>query len=164
MLQENLLFNKSIRDNIALADSTIPIEQIVEASKMAGSHGFISEMSEGYDTVIYEQGRNLSGGQRQRIAIARALVTSPRILLFDEATSALDYESEAIIQNNMKQICQGRTVLIVAHRLSSVRDADRIFVVENGRLVEQGPHNILVNTDGRYAKLFKLQTEGSTAG
>src|SRR5712664_498388 len=117
VLQENVLFNQSIRDNIALPDPSMPIEQVVEAAKLAGAHDFILELPEGYDTIVGERGASLSGGQRQRIAIARALVTNPRILIFDEATSALDYESERIIQDNMQRIAQGRTVFVIAHRL-----------------------------------------------
>ncbi|WP_269214278.1 type I secretion system permease/ATPase [Pseudacidovorax intermedius] len=133
VLQENLLFNRSIRENIAIADPAAPLDMVMQAAKMAGAHDFISELTEGYDTVVGEQGASLSGGQRQRIAIARALFTRPRILIFDEATSALDYESEAIVQRNMAAICKGRTVFIIAHRLSAVRQADRIVVMERGR-------------------------------
>src|SRR5581483_101957 len=115
-LQENILFNRSIRDNIALADPGMPIERVINAAKLGGAHDFILELPEGYDTILSERGGSLSGGQRQRIAIARALVTEPRVLIFDEATSALDYESERIIQDNMRRIVQGRTVIIVAHR------------------------------------------------
>jgi subfamily B ATP-binding cassette protein HlyB/CyaB len=114
-------------------------------------------MPEAYDTVVGERGGSLSGGQRQRIAIARALVSDPRILIFDEATSALDYESERIIQENMRSICQGRTVLIIAHRLSTVRHADRIITIEAGEVVEDGTHDELLKQDGRYARLFKVQ-------
>ena len=109
VLQENLLFNRSVRENIAITDPAAPIEAVVRVAQLAGAHDFISELPEGYDTVVGEQGSNLSGGQRQRVAIARALFTNPRILIFDEATSALDYESEAIITHNMAAICQGRT-------------------------------------------------------
>ena len=123
VLQENLLFNRSVRENIAIVDPAAPIEAVMRAAQLAGAHEFISELPEGYDTVVGEQGASLSGGQRQRIAIARALFTQPRILIFDEATSALDYESEAIVQRNMAQICKGRTVFIIAHRLGSVRQA-----------------------------------------
>src|SRR5262252_1867693 len=125
VLQENMLFNRSVRDNIALADPAMPMERVIAAARLAGAHEFILELEEGYDTMVGERGSTLSGGQRQRIAIARALVTDPRILIFDEATSALDYESERIIQQNMKEIARGRTVLIIAHRLSAVRAADR---------------------------------------
>ena len=120
VLQENLLFNRSVRENIAITDPAAPIEAVMQVAQLAGAHEFISELPEGYDTVVGEQGASLSGGQRQRIAIARALFTNPRILIFDEATSALDYESEAILQRNMAAICKGRTVIVIAHRLSSV--------------------------------------------
>ncbi|MCK1742517.1 type I secretion system permease/ATPase [Bradyrhizobium sp. 139] len=157
VLQDNMLFNRSVRDNIALADPTLPMERVMDAAKLAGAHDFILELPEGYDTVVGERGSTLSGGQRQRIAIARALVTNPRILIFDEATSALDYESERIIHDNMKEIARGRTVLIIAHRLSTVRGADRIFTLERGRLVEDGTHDALIKTGGRYAALHRLQ-------
>jgi ATP-binding cassette, subfamily B, bacterial HlyB/CyaB len=157
VLQDNMLFNRSVRDNIALADPTLPMARIMDAAKLAGAHDFILELPEGYDTVVGERGSTLSGGQRQRIAIARALVTNPRILIFDEATSALDYESERIIHDNMKEIASGRTVLIIAHRLSTVRGADRIFTLERGRLVEDGTHDGLIKTGGRYAALHRLQ-------
>lgn len=158
VLQENMLFNRSIRDNIALSNPALPIEAIIEAAKLAGAHEFICELPEGYDSMVGEHGTGLSGGQRQRVAIARALITNPRILIFDEATSALDYESEKIIQDNMRQICTGRTVLIIAHRLSAVRDADRIIVMERGQIAEQGSHaELLRNPTGIYAHLYQLQ-------
>jgi subfamily B ATP-binding cassette protein HlyB/CyaB len=158
VLQENNLFTRSIRDNIALANPVLPIETIIEAAKLAGAHEFICELPEGYDTHVGEHGTGLSGGQRQRIAIARALITNPRILIFDEATSALDYESEKIIQDNMRLICAGRTVLIIAHRLSAVRDANRIIVMERGQVAESGSHDELIaNPDGIYAYLYRLQ-------
>lgn len=158
VLQENMLFNRTIRENIALADPGLPMEAVIGAAKLAGAHDFILELPEGYDTVVGEHGATLSGGQRQRIAIARALITNPRILIFDEATSALDYESERIIQNNMKAICQGRTVLIIAHRLSAVRDANRIIVLDRGQLVEQGTHaELLMHEAGHYSRLHRLQ-------
>jgi ATP-binding cassette, subfamily B, bacterial HlyB/CyaB len=157
VLQENVLFNRSIRDNIALADPATPIERVITAATLAGAHDFILELPEGYDTVVGERGASLSGGQRQRVAIARALVTNPRILIFDEATSALDYESERVIQENMIQITKGRTVFVVAHRLSAVRRSDRIVTIDRGRLVEDGTHDDLVKTGGRYASLFRIQ-------
>jgi subfamily B ATP-binding cassette protein HlyB/CyaB len=157
VLQENVLFNQSIRDNIALPDPAMPIERVVEAAKLAGAHDFILELPEGYDTIVGERGTSLSGGQRQRIAIARALVTNPRILIFDEATSALDYESERIIQDNMARIAHGRTVLIIAHRLSTVRRSNRIITIDRGRLVEDGTHDELINKGGRYAALYRVQ-------
>lgn len=161
VLQENLLFNRSIRENIAIADPAAPLEQVIHAAQMAGAHDFIGELSEGYNTIVGEQGGGLSGGQRQRVAIARALFTNPRILILDEATSALDYESEAIIQRNMAEICRGRTVLIIAHRLSAVRDANRIIVMDKGKMVEVGSHAELVGLQqGLYAYLWKMQGQG----
>ncbi|MBY0317227.1 MAG: type I secretion system permease/ATPase [Reyranella sp.] len=157
VLQESVLFNRSIRDNIALADPAMPIDQVVAAAKLAGAHDFILELPEGYDTVVSERGGTLSGGQRQRIAIARALTADPRILVFDEATSALDYESERVIQQNMAQIVRGRTVFVIAHRLSALRIADRIVTIERGRIVEEGTHEELIKTGGRYATLYRLQ-------
>lgn len=161
VLQENLLFNRSVRENIAITDPAAPIEAVMRVAQLAGAHDFISELPEGYDTLVGEQGGSLSGGQRQRVAIARALFTNPRILIFDEATSALDYESEAIIQRNMAHICQGRTVLIIAHRLSAVRHAHRIIVMDKGQIVEAGPHEALVNQPkGLYAYLWRMQDGG----
>lgn len=157
VLQENVLFNTSIRENIALADPTMSMERVIAAAELAGAHDFILELPEGYDTIVGERGSSLSGGQRQRVAIARALITDPRILILDEATSALDYESERAIQQNMKRIAAGRTVFVVAHRLSTVRQADRIITIERGRIVEDGNHEDLIRSNGRYAKLHYLQ-------
>ena len=164
VLQDNMLFNCSVRENIALSDPSFPIEQVIAAAKLAGAHEFILELPEGYDTVVGERGSSLSGGQRQRIAIARALITNPRILIFDEATSALDYESERIIQENMRTIAAGRTVLLIAHRLSTVRRADRIVTIDRGRLVEDGAHDDLIKSGGRYASLYRLQSGIHEAG
>ncbi len=158
VLQENVLFNRSIRENILIADPGLPVEVAIRAAKLAGAHEFICELSEGYDTMVGEHGSGLSGGQRQRIAIARALVTNPRILIFDEATSALDYETERVIQNNMPAICQGRTVIIIAHRLSSVRRAHRIIAMDKGAIVESGQHDELMKRGGYYAHLISLQS------
>ncbi len=161
VLQENLLFNRSVRENIAIADPAAPLQAVMQAARMAGAHEFISELPQGYDTPVGEQGATLSGGQRQRIAIARALFTNPRILILDEATSALDYESEALIQRNMARICQGRTVIIIAHRLTAVRNAHRIIVMERGRIVEAGAHaQLLAQPGGLYARLWALQQAG----
>ncbi|MFP9135487.1 type I secretion system permease/ATPase, partial [Shewanella algae] len=157
VLQENFLFNLSVRENIALVDPSMPMEKVIKAAELSGAHEFIAELPEGYDTVVGEQGSSLSGGQRQRIAIARALVTDPKILIFDEATSALDYESESIIQANMRRISQGRTVFIIAHRLSAVKDSNRIMVLDKGRLVEQGSHQQLIEQAGIYAQLHSIQ-------
>lgn len=156
--QETRLFSRSIRDNIALSRPGAPIEAVIAAARLAGAHEFITELPEGYDTLVGENGTGLSGGQRQRVAIARALMTDPCILIFDEATSALDYESERIIQTHMRDICRGRTVIIIAHRLSAVRGANRILVMERGQLVEQGRHeDLLKYPQGIYAKLWRLQ-------
>jgi subfamily B ATP-binding cassette protein HlyB/CyaB len=160
VLQENLLFNRTVRENIALADPGAPMEAVVRAAELAGAHEFILELPHAYDTPIDERGANLSGGQRQRIAIARALMADPRILIFDEATSALDAESEEIIQRNMQSIVQGRTVIIIAHRLSAVRIAHRIVALDQGRLVEDGTHAELLQKGGRYADLWRRQMTG----
>jgi subfamily B ATP-binding cassette protein HlyB/CyaB len=158
VLQENVLFNRTVRENIALADPGATFEEVIQAAKLAGAHEFILELPEAYDTMVGEQGSTLSGGQRQRIAIARALMTNPKVLIFDEATSALDYESERIIQNNMLAICEGRTVIVIAHRLSAVRNAHRIVVMDHGRIVEQGSHSdLLEHQAGHYARLYRLQ-------
>lgn len=158
VLQENVLFNRTIRENIALADPAVPMERVIAAARLAGAHDFIAELPEGYDTPVGERGATLSGGQRQRIAIARALIGDPRILVFDEATSALDVESESAIQANMRRICRGRTVLIIAHRLAAVRDAHRIVTIEAGRITEDGTHAALLRAGGRYATLHRLQS------
>jgi subfamily B ATP-binding cassette protein HlyB/CyaB len=163
VLQENVLFNRTIRENISLTDPGMPVERVIEAAKLAGAHEFILELPHGYDTVVEERGANLSGGQRQRIAIARALVTNPRVLIFDEATSALDYESERIIQQNMARIVQGRTVVIIAHRLSAVRNCHRIITIEKGRIVEDGNHDNLIRANGRYASLWRIQGSQNAA-
>jgi ATP-binding cassette, subfamily B, bacterial HlyB/CyaB len=157
VLQENVLFRRTVRENIALSDPGMPLEPVIEAAKLAGAHEFIVELPFGYDTIIEEHGSNLSGGQRQRIAIARALVTNPRILIFDEATSALDYESERVIQDNMRQICRGRTVFVIAHRLTAIKQADRIIVIDKGEIVEQGSHRELLQREGHYAALYRHQ-------
>ncbi|MDG5974175.1 Type I secretion system ATPase, HlyB [Hydrogenophaga taeniospiralis CCUG 15921] len=153
--QDSVLFNRSVRENIALADQHLSMEAIMNAAKLAGAHEFILELPEGYDTLIGERGSRLSGGQRSRLAIARALVTNPRLLLLDEATAALDYESERVIHDNMAEITVGRTVFIVAHRLPTLRMANRILVFEGGRLVESGSHASLMAAKGRYHDLYQ---------
>ncbi|MEO8836249.1 MAG: type I secretion system permease/ATPase [Caldimonas sp.] len=163
VLQENVLFTGTVRDNIALSDPGMDLDRVVAAARLAGAHDFIAEMAYGYDTQLGERGSNLSGGQRQRVAIARALVNSPSILVFDEATSALDAESERVIQQNMREMAAGRTVIIIAHRLSALRFADRILTVERGRIVEDGSHDELVRRNGRYAGLFREQTVARVA-
>ncbi len=158
VLQENFLFNRSVRENIAIGDPGMPMERVIHAAKLAGAHDFIVDLPQGYDTVVGEHGASLSGGQRQRIAIARALVLDPRILIFDEATSALDYESERAVMDNMRAICRDRTVLIIAHRLTTVREANRIVVIDKGRIVESGaPAELLGRKDGHFRQLHRLQ-------
>jgi subfamily B ATP-binding cassette protein HlyB/CyaB len=162
VLQDNMLFNRTIRENIALVDPGAPLEAVIRVASLAGAHEFIMELLEAYDTVVGEHGASLSGGQRQRVAIARALMGNPRVLIFDEATSALDYESERVVQQNMKLICKGRTVIIIAHRLSAVRDANRIIVVDRGQIVEQGNHTeLLTRQAGHYSRLHRLQQGGN---
>lgn len=160
VLQENVLFNRKVRDNIAFADPAASMERIVEVATLAGAHEFILQLPEGYDTLIGEHGSNLSGGQKQRIAIARALLTNPRILILDEATSALDYESERIVRENLKTICKNRTVFIIAHRLSTIQDADRIVVIDKGCIVEQGTIDELTRAKGYFARLQQMQASG----
>ena len=157
VLQENYLFSGSIKENIAYTMPEASMERIINASKMAGAHEFISEFPEGYDTFVGERGSSLSGGQKQRIAIARALLSNPKILIFDEATSALDYESEKIILDNLKGIKSGRTMFIVAHRLSTVKDCDEIIVMDKGEIVETGSHEVLMSKQGYYHFLTTQQ-------
>lgn len=160
VLQDSVLFDGTVRDNIALSDSNMPIEKVVAMARLAGAYEFIAALPKGFDTHIGERGSTLSGGQRQRIAIARTLAIAPRILIFDEATSALDLESEQAIQQNMRAICEGRTVIIIAHRLSAVRIANRIITIDQGRLAEDGTHEQLVAAGGRYSRLWAAQTSG----
>lgn len=157
VMQENYLFNSSVRDNIAVSRPTASMDEIIRAARLAGAHDFILELKEGYDTKVGERGDSLSGGQRQRVAIARALLANPPILIFDEATSSLDYESERIIYNNMEAIGANRTMLIIAHRLSSVRRCDKIIVIDKGEIVESGTHEQLMNLGGLYRYLYDQQ-------
>ncbi len=160
VLQENYLFAGSIRDNISLPKPDASIEQIMHVAQMAGAHEFITEFPEGYETIVGERGSSLSGGQRQRIAIARALITNPRIFIMDEATSALDYESERIILNNMDKITKDRTTFIIAHRLSAVRNCDVILVMDKGHIIEAGSHEELIEKPKGYYRFLYSQQEG----
>lgn len=153
--QDTALLNMSVRENIAISDPGLSLEAVIAAAELAGADDFINALPQGYDTVVGERGCLLSGGQRARIAIARALVTNPRLLLLDEATASLDYESERVIHDNLERICAGRTVFIVAHRLATLRLADRLLVLEAGKLIEQGHHTELLRRAGRYHALFE---------
>jgi len=157
VLQENYLFSGTIRENIAMPKTDAPIELIIQAAQIAGAHQFITEMPEGYDTIVGERGSTLSGGQKQRIAIARALITNPRIIIFDEATSALDYESERVIMQNMELIKKGRTMFVIAHRLSTVRNCDLIIALDKGKIIEMGSHDELIARKGYYYQLSTMQ-------
>lgn len=157
ILQENYLFSGSIRDNIALPMQNASIEHIIQMAQISGAHEFISQLPEGYDTMVGERGSTLSGGQKQRIAIARALITNPRILIMDEATSALDYESEKVIMENLDKITKGRTTFIIAHRLSTVKNCDKILVLDKGNIIEAGNHKELMEKKGYYFFLNNSQ-------
>ncbi len=159
VMQENYLFNTSVRDNIAVSRPTASMEEVIAVAKLAGAHDFILELNEGYDTKVGERGASLSGGQRQRIAIARALLNNPPILIFDEATSALDYESERLIMNNLDSIAGDRTMIMIAHRLTTVEKCDCIFVIEKGEVIEFGSHDTLLEQGGIYEKLYRQQED-----
>ena len=159
VLQESFLFNGSIRDNIALGGAHVSSGAIERAARLAGAHDFIAALPHAYDTQVGERGNALSGGQRQRIAIARALVADPAILIFDEATSALDYETEAEIIDRLPELLSGRTAIMIAHRLNTMRLCDRIIVMEKGEIIEEGDHQMLCSANGRYAELWRLQNE-----
>lgn len=155
--QETILFNDTIRHNIAYGENDIPISQIVEASKAANAHRFIESIEAGYDTIIGDRGVKLSGGERQRLSIARAILKNPPVLILDEATSSLDTESEILVQQAIERLMHGRTSIVIAHRLSTVQNADMIVVLEKGLIAETGTHSQLINTSGLYKKLYNLQ-------
>lgn len=157
VLQDSKLFSGTVEENIRIACPNATHDDVVEAAKLAGADDFISQFQNGYETFVGERGSLLSGGQRQRIAIARALISDPRIIIFDEATSALDYESENIIMQNIESIAKGRTMLMIAHRLSTVRNCDAIIVIDRGRIIEAGSHDELMKRNGAYAKLHQAQ-------
>jgi subfamily B ATP-binding cassette protein HlyB/CyaB len=159
VLQENFLFSGSIRENITTAKPNATEEEVIRVAQLSGAEEFIAKMPRGYDNFVGERGSLLSGGQRQRISIARALLLDPRILIFDEATSALDYESERIILDQLDQMVSGRTMIMIAHRLSTVRNCDNIIVMEQGRIVEQGTHDELMRQQSHYYHLYNQQEE-----
>ena len=156
--QDVFLFHDTVRENIAYGRLDASDADVIEAAKVAEAHAFIEALPQGYDTIVGERGQKLSGGQRQRISIARAVLKDPEILILDEATSSVDNETEAAIQRSMEKIAVGRTTIVIAHRLSTVRNADRIYVLDRGRLVEEGRHEELVGTDGVYQMLWRVQT------
>jgi len=157
VLQDNFLFDGTVSDNISFSKPSATPEEIRAASKLANCDEFVLGFEQGYDTIVGERGVKLSGGQRQRIAIARALLAQPRILILDEATSSLDSESEALIQDGLKKLRQGRTTFVIAHRLSTIRSADQILVLEDGVIVERGTHDELIAAQGRYRTLYDRQ-------
>jgi ABC-type multidrug transport system fused ATPase/permease subunit len=157
VLQDNFLFDGTIAENIAYARPHATREEIVAVSRVAHCDEFIQSFEHGYDTVVGERGVRLSGGQRQRVAIARAILADPKILILDEATSSLDSESEAMIQDGLKQLRRGRTTFVIAHRLSTIRSSDQILVLEHGEIVERGSHDELLDRGGRYRQLYDKQ-------
>jgi subfamily B ATP-binding cassette protein MsbA len=156
--QDTILFNDSIRANIAMGREDATEEQIVAAAKIANAHDFIMQTEAGYDTNVGDRGMKLSGGQRQRLSIARAVLRNPEILILDEATSALDTESEKLVQEALTSLLEGRTSVVIAHRLSTIHNADRIIVIDSGRIAEQGTHAELMERNGIYAKLIEMQS------
>lgn len=162
--QEPVLFARSVQQNITYGLTEVPMEAVVQAATKANAHNFITSLTDGYDTGVGEKGTQLSGGQKQRVAIARALIRSPNVLVLDEATSALDAESEHIVQQALNKIMRQHTVLVIAHRLSTVERADNIIVIDRGSVVEQGPHSRLMASRGLYYKLVQRQVLGIETG
>jgi subfamily B ATP-binding cassette protein MsbA len=156
--QESILFNDSVKGNLTLGVDNKNDEEIINAAKIANAHDFISQLSKGYDTNIGDGGNKLSGGQKQRLSIARAVLSDPSILILDEATSALDTESEQLVQEALNKLMKNRTSIVIAHRLSTIQNADLIVVLNEGRIVEQGTHQELINKDGAYNKLIQMQS------
>ena len=155
--QQTILFDDTVRNNIAYGRPDLPLEAVMQAARVAAAHNFIAALPQGYDTEIGENGIKLSGGERQRVAIARALLKNPPILILDEATSNLDSDSEKAVQTALEELMKGRTTLVVAHRLSTIRNVDRIYVLANGRIVEEGSHDELLARGGEFARLYNLQ-------
>ena len=155
--QEVILFNDTVRNNIAYGEEKIKLDQVRSAAVAANADEFIMQFPDGYDTGLGERGVRLSGGQRQRIAIARAILKDPLILILDEATSALDTESELLVQEAIDQLMKGRTAFVIAHRLSTIQNADKVLVIDQGRIVQTGTHDTLLAEDGLYQKLYQLQ-------
>jgi len=161
--QETVLFDDTVRNNIAYGRSDVPLDRVIEVARAALVHEFVERLPDGYDTRVGERGARFSMGQRQRVTIARALLKDPPILILDEATSALDSESEALVSRALDELMRGRTSIVIAHRLATVRRADRIVVLDRGRIVEEGTHRDLLDRGGVYARLHALQFEGATA-
>jgi len=162
--QDVFVFNTTIRDNIALGDETLPEEQIISAARLAQLHEFIVSLPQGYGTVVGDRGLRLSGGQCQRLAIARAILRHPEVLILDEATSALDTLTERAVYEAIRTLQSEAAVLVIAHRLSTVKSADQILVLEGGRIVEAGTHESLVSRRGAYARLYEEEARGRTPG
>ena len=158
--QDSLLFEGSVRDNISLGRPEADTDDIIHAAKIACAHDFIMDLPDGYNTKISEKGSNLSGGQRQRLSIARTILSEPRLLVMDEATSALDFQTEAAVCNNLRHELKGRTVFFITHRLGTIRQADSIVLMHQGRLIESGTHDELMDSKGRYYALYRQQESG----